>query len=70
MIYIILILIIKYHNEINSFNKIKHHLNDSILLNNYGIVYLINNMSLLKSKNVKQVKLSEYIKTGTITFII
>jgi len=48
MIYVILILIIRYYNGVDSFNEIKHRLNDSILLNNYKAIHLMNNVSLLK----------------------
>ena len=53
MIYIILTLIIKYNNKVNSLNKTKYHLNDFTLFNNYGAIHLINNKSLLKSESVK-----------------
>jgi len=48
----------------------KHRLNNSTLLNNYGAIHLINDVNLLKSKSVKQTELSECIKTSTTTFII
>ena len=70
IIYTILIPIVKYYNKINSFNEIKYRLNDSTLLNNCKVIYLINDMSLLKPRNVKQIKPNKYIKAGTITFII
>ena len=70
MLCIILTLIIEYHNEIGLFNKMKYYLNDFILLNNYRAVHLINDVNLLKSRNVKQIKLNKYIKANIITFTI
>jgi len=70
MIYVILTFIVKYYGEIDLFNKIKHRLNNSILLNNYIAVYLINDVSLLKSGSVKQIKLNECMEASTTIFVI
>lgn len=51
-------------------NGSKHCFLDSMLLDNYGMVHLVNNLNLLKPGSIKDILVDSFIEAGMTRFYI